>query len=266
MDAKVMLDFESYDFHKELHALEDDEVTLGTLTTDIFPYYRLRSFVTASVLTHVILYVINVLLILAEDKPFETGTYSSMVDALECYPYEVSNWQLYRVFTSLLIVPTMDSLIAHTVFNLMVMSFIEDKLGFRETVILYYGTGVVGNLFSILMTDNPIVSSTLHSYLDVGSFSLFIMSLALEYRLFKTDLYKDYENYRQPVGLFLYKGAIYCFLVYHYTAYEDYANFYMFLGGVLVTLFAQFTSSSVVIAPMVVLGGLAFLQYREPSF
>ena len=77
-----MLDFESYDFHKEMHALEDDEVTLKTLSSDIFPYYRLRSFVTASVLTHLILYVINVLLILVEDKPFEAGTYSSMVEAL----------------------------------------------------------------------------------------------------------------------------------------------------------------------------------------
>lgn len=265
MDAKVILDFESYDFHKELHTIEDDEVTFRTLSSDIFPFYQLRSFVTASVFTHVFLYVINVILILVEDKPFEAGTYSSMVEALECYPYEVGNWQLYRVFTSLLIVPTMDSLIAHTVFNLMVVSFVEEKLGFRETVILYYGTGVVGNLFSMLMTDSSVVSSNFLSYADVGSFSLFLLSLALEYRLFRTDLYKDYENYRQPIGLFLYKGAIYCFLVYHYTAYEDYANFYMFLGGMLVVVLVQL-AGSVSLVPVVALGCATFLLYREPSF
>lgn len=202
---------------------------------------------------------------LVEDKPFEAGTYSSMVEALECYPYEVRSWQLYRVFTSLLIVPTMDSLLAHTVFNLMVVSFVEEKLGSRETAILYYGTGAIGNIFSMFMSDNPVVSSTLHINADIGSFSLFLLSLALEYRLFRTDLYKDYENYRQPIGLFLYKGAIYCFLVYHYTTYEEYANYYMFLGGVVGVLAAQLRGS-ISIAPIVAGGAALFLHYRQPSF
>jgi hypothetical protein len=157
----------------------------------------------------------------------------------------------------------MDSLIAHTVFNLMVVSFIEEKIGFRETVILYYGTGVIGNIFSIMMTDNPVISSNSLTNVDVGSLSLFVLSLILEYRIFRTDMYKEYENYRQPTGLFLYKGAIYCFLVYHYTAYEDFANFYMFLGGVIVILMEQM-ATSISIIPMVVLGTCLFLQYRSP--
>jgi hypothetical protein len=167
------------------------------------------------------------------------------------------------MFTSLLITPTMDSLIAHTVFNLMVVSFIEEKIGFRETVILYYGTGVVGNIFSIMMTDNPVISSTPLTNADVGSFSLFVLSLILEYRIFRTDAYKEFENYRQPLGLFFYKGAIYCFLVYHYTAYEDFANFYMFLGGIIVILMEQM-ATSISIIPLVVLGTCLFLQYRSP--
>jgi hypothetical protein len=121
----------------------------------------------------------------------------------------------------------MDSLIAHTIFNLMIVSFIEEKIGFCETVILYYGTGVIGNIFSIMMTDNPVVSSTRTNNVDIGSFSLLVLSLILEYRIFRADLYKNYENYRQPIKLSLYKGAIYCFLAYHYTAYEDLANFYI---------------------------------------
>jgi hypothetical protein len=167
------------------------------------------------------------------------------------------------MFTSLLITPTMDSLIAHTIFNLMIVSFIEEKIGFCETVILYYGTGVIGNIFSIMMTDNPVVSSTRTNNVDIGSFSLLVLSLILEYRIFRADLYKNYENYRQPIKLSLYKGAIYCFLAYHYTAYEDLANFYMFLGGIIVVLMEQ-TATSISIISLVVLGKCLLLQYRSP--
>ena len=86
----------------------------------------------------------------------------------------------------------MDSLLTHAVFNLMVVSFIESKLGSRDTVVLYYGTGVIGNILSIVMVDDPVISSTVWSYLDVGSLSLFLLSLKLEFDLFKNENYKNY--------------------------------------------------------------------------
>lgn len=92
--------------------------------SDLFPYYQLKSFVTASLATHFLLYVINLLLIAMYGAPFDSNSESAMVDALECYPYDIKNLQLYRVFTALLITPTMDSLLAHTVFNLMFVSFV----------------------------------------------------------------------------------------------------------------------------------------------
>jgi hypothetical protein len=131
--------------------------------------------------------------------------------------------------------------------------------------VLYYGTGVVGNIFSILMTDRPCISSKFIPNLDIGSLSLFLLSLKLEHDLFKADNYKNYENYHQSVGLYFYKGAVYCFLVYHYTSYEDFTNFYMFLGGILVLVLSQFTGS-LSLLPTTVLGVGVFLQYRAPSF
>lgn len=62
----------------------------------------------------------------------------------------------------------MDSLLAHTVFNLMFVSFVESKLGSREAVVMYYGMGVVGNVFSVLMTDRPCISSKLFELCRCG--------------------------------------------------------------------------------------------------
>lgn len=120
-----MLEFKPYEFSMDNTPSEDEDVSLWNLLRDLFPFYRLQSFVTISLTVHLLFYVINIILVLTDGESLTSNEDSSMVEALECYPYGVANLQLYRLITSLMITPTLDSLLAHTIFNLMVVSFIE---------------------------------------------------------------------------------------------------------------------------------------------
>lgn len=154
-----MLEFKPYEFSMDHTPSEEEDVSLWNLLRDLFPFYRLQSFVTVSLTVHLVFYVINMILVLTDGENPEASEDSTMVEALECYPYGIMNLQLYRLLTSLMITPTLDSLLTHTIFNLMVVSFVEEKLGSKQTAIVYYGSGLAGNIFSILFQDTSCVSS-----------------------------------------------------------------------------------------------------------
>lgn len=147
----------------------------------IFPNFKWRSFTLAVALIDIVFFIF---LVLYDNPEIEEGLLAPSQLTLfkfgEVYPwYMRHSWHLHRFILPLFMHCNLLHLLSSVMLFIYIYSTIEKLIGIRKTVCLFFGTGIVGILLNLVMSNEPGVAGSI----PLGAF---LFSLCQEIYIFKT--------------------------------------------------------------------------------
>ena len=89
------------------------------------------------------------------------GPVQMYIKPLNKLPYEIKNhFEIYRLVTPIFLHVGLSHFMFNFISQIIFGTLLEQMIGFRQMACLYMATGVGGNLFSSLISDNPSVGAS----------------------------------------------------------------------------------------------------------
>ena len=138
------------------------ETFFGMMRAYFFPFYRVYSVTTLIVLIHIIFFIV----IVSVNGILPSYTFLKLPitvrDGYSRHAYYVQKkFQLWRLLTCVFLHDSFTPLFMTIIFHILLISLLENMVKGWRTLVFYFITSILGNLFGIVCSDKRVLGNIL---------------------------------------------------------------------------------------------------------